>query len=194
MAPRPSLFILLALGLATLAADAATVTRDDLTPRQQLAAERAEINSRHEREQAACTERFASNACRDAARQRQRQALAQVQARQQALDEESRRSRALQRQSGIDRKQAEVERRSSLAPQAEADTLPLSAPRAASRRARSSSSNAAGKAAQRAEAARKRQQEIDADQARIKARIEKRAAQGRNPAPLPPVPGASAPT
>ena len=191
MLPRPLLFILLAFALATRAAAAAG---DAPTPRQQLAAERAEINSRHEREVAACAERFASNACRDAARQRQRQALAQVQARQQALDEASRRDRATQRQAGIERKQAEVERRSSLAPQAEAEALPLPVPRAASRPARSSSSNAAAKAAQRAEAARKRQQEIEADQARIKARIEKRAAQGRNPAPLPPVPGASAPT
>lgn len=189
MAPPLSLLILLALGAGSVAA-----ADDGATQKQQLAAERAAINSRYERDQAACADRFASNACRDAARQRQRQALADVQARQLEIDQETRRRRAVQRQAEIGRKQAEVERRSSLVPPADAAVVPPAPPRAASRPLRSASSPAAAKAAQRAEAARKRQQAIEADQARIDARVAKRKAQGKNPPPLPPAPGASAPT
>jgi hypothetical protein len=183
------LLIVLALG-----ASPALAAEDNAAQKQQLAAERAAINSRHDRELAACAERFASNACRDAARQRQRQALADVQSRQLEIDQETRRRRATQRQAEIGRKQAEVESRSLLAPPADAAVVPLAPSRAASRPTRGASSAAAAKAAQRAEAARKRQQEIEADQARIEARVAKRKAQGKSPPPLPPAPGASGPT
>lgn len=191
-----------ATGLLLLALLAGSAhAQDDAAARQRRIDEaRAAADARFEAESAACRQRFAVNACLDDARQRRRQALAAVQAEQRALDEAGRRERAADRRAEVARKQAEVARRtaaptpaaSAASAGSAAETPSASRPRAATS-PRAEASDAAAKAAARAEAARKRQEQIKADQARIQARIDKRAAQGKQPLPLPPVPGASMP-
>lgn len=182
---------------ALLAAGAQAQQDNAAQPLQRrLDAARAAADARFESESAACRQRFAVNACIDTARQRRRQAVVSLQAEQRALDEADRRQRAADRQAEVTRKQAEVARRdaaSAPAPAASAADAPIGPRPRAAASPRADASDAAAKAAVRAEAARQRQAEIQADQARIQARMAKRAAQGKQPLPLPPVPGASAP-
>jgi len=164
---------------------------------RRIATERAAVDARFAAESSACRQGFAVTACLDDARRRHRQAVAALQAELRALDEAKRRRKADERQAAVARKQAEVARR--LASAASVPTV-ASAPSAAASRpppavapARAAASEAAARAAARAEAARRLQAEIKADQARIRDRIDKRAAQGKQPLPLPPAPAASAP-
>lgn len=183
--------------LLVLVAGGAPAQDDAADPRRHIAAERKAADARYESEAAACRQGFAVNACLDDARRRHRQAVAALQARQRTFEEARRRQRADERQAEVARKQAEVARRaaapaSAPAPKAGAAAA-ASAPRPrAAASARDASPDAAAKAAARAQAARKLQAEIKADQARIQARTAKRAAQGKQPSPLPPAPGASA--
>lgn len=175
--------------------------QDDLTQRQaHIAAERAALAARAEREATDCRQRFAVTPCLDEVRRRQRQAQAALDAEQRAIDEARRARRLADRQAAVERKQAEVARRlaasaatvgSAAAPAAAAASVPPVAP-APQRRA---PSDAAAKAAARAEAARRLQAEIQADQARIRDRQARRAASGKpvHPLPAPPAGPASDP-
>lgn len=191
---RVAILVSMLWSLAACGSMATTAAAADAS-RQDLARQRAEIQARHEHELAACAGRFDLNACQGEARSRQRQALADVQARQQRLDEARRSEKSLQRQAEVARKQAEVDRRNSLAPpQDPPSPAPKPPPVPPKREARAASSSSAAKAAERAAAAQKRRQEIEADQARIDARVARRAGSGKKVMPLPPAPGASGPT
>lgn len=173
---------------------AAAPAQDDMAQRQaRIAAERAALADRAEREAAECRQRFAVTPCLDEVRRRQRQAQASLDAEQRTIDEARRAQRLAERQAEVDRKQAEVARRAATPASAAA---PPSAP--ASRQPvepvppRKAPSDAAAKAAARAEAARQLQAEIQADQARIRERQARRAASGKPVHPLPAPPGGAA--
>ncbi len=183
--------------LLALVATGANALADDASLRQQIAAERAAIDTRFERDQAECGQRFALNACLDDARLRRRQAMATLQARQLEIDTRQRVQRAAERQRELERKSQQLNARqaaTATAPQPEqasAGQGPSTA-QAPAIHQRSQAVAARAKASERATAARKLQADIKADQARIAARIAKRSAQGQVPAPLPALPAASA--
>lgn len=197
--------VLLACGLALLLAMAGA--RADVDAAPPAAHERQDIESRFNRERQACAQRFTVNDCVDAARSRERSALADLQRRQQAAATQQRAQRAGEHLREVQRKQAEVQARqgadatpaapatASAATAARAFTAPAApvirprvAPAAADR-----AQSAASQAARRAAAARQLQQTIKADQARIDGRLARRAAQGKTVPPLPPGPAASLP-
>lgn len=181
--------------LAVFGLAAAAQPADDGVLRQQLAAQRQEIDARFQREQAECRQRFAVNACLDQARAHQRKSLSDHRAREHALDERQREKRASGRQQAIERRQqAVLERSAAPEPRASAAQAEPATPRPLRGRDRASAAaEAQAKAAERAAAARKLQAAIQADQERIKARQAHRAAQGRKAEPLPPPPAPSAP-
>ena len=93
-------------GLAALPAPAAGEASD----RERLAQERRAIERRYDERDAQCRERFAVTSCVDEARRERRDALADVTARQIALDDAERQRRAQARRERIERK---TERRAS---------------------------------------------------------------------------------
>jgi colicin import membrane protein len=163
---------------------------DETGARQQLAAEGRALDARYEREQADCRQRFALNACLDEARAKHRRDQAALKARQRALDESLRQQRAAERQSDIDRRQQAVQSRLA-APEATAPSRSTPArtapavPRDSEVRRSQAAAAARAKAEERAEAARRLQASIQADQARIRERQAKREAQGRKAQALP---------
>lgn len=185
--------------------------------RQSIEAERKRIEATYAAELARCEQRFAVTACVDDARQRRRVALAGPRARELALDDAERRSRAAARRQAVQDKrrraaQAPVAPRFelSLPPAAASQAAAAPASATAEARAASAPTNAAATAAapavaasavqhsaaaraaagQRARAAQERQSKIQAEQARIAARQAERARAGKPAAPLP-VPAAS---
>ena len=186
-----------AAGLALLTSIGA-LAQDDMTQRQaRIAAERAALAERIEWEAADCRQRFAVTPCLDEVRRRQRQVQAGLDAEQRTIDEAQRARRVAERQAEVDRKQAEVARRAAPpAATAASAAAPPNAP--ASRKPadpsppRKAPSDAAVKAAARAEAARQLQAEIQAGQARIRERQTRRAASGKPVHPLPVPPGSAA--
>jgi len=180
-----------AAGLAV--AEAARVARE----RAAIVAERDRIEAQFATELAACSDRFAVTACQDDVRARRRVALDGPRARELALDDAERRSRAAARREAVVQKQRRAAERP--APAAAAAPAPASAPApaqpapslapqlpettSASRAAASAAAEAA--AAQRALAARQRQAAIKAEQARIAARQAERERRGKSAAPLP---------
>lgn len=187
--------------LAVVLTTAAAAPDDDTTLAHRLAAERRSIESRFEREQAACRQAFALNACIDEARARQRQALTAVQMQQRELAERQRLRRAAERQAVVQKRQASVSGRTEPDPSAALSPASAVASRPEirqdrqpdSRRERATGEAAAqARAAQRAAAARKLQADIQADQERIQKRLERRRTQGKPAVPLPTPPSASA--
>ncbi|MBK7062627.1 MAG: hypothetical protein IPI03_19685 [Rubrivivax sp.] len=190
--------VLLACGLALLLAMAGA--RADVDAAPPAAHERQDIQSRFNRERQACAQRFTVNDCVDAARSRERSALADLQRRQQAAATQQRAQRAGEHQREVQARQVAdatpaAPATASAATAARAFTAPAApvirprvAPAAADR-----AQSAASQAARRAAAARQLQQTIKADQARIDGRLARRAAQGKTVPPLPPGPAASLP-
>lgn len=176
----------------------AVVAAADTAGLELLPAQRQAIADRFEREQATCRQRFAVNACLDAAQARHRQALKDVQARQEAANLQQRKGRAAARQAEIDRKDKLLADRPPAPPDARrvdlrrVDAAALPGQASVVRPTPAPLSNAGAdraaarvKAAERAEAAKRMQAEIRADQARIQERLARRAAQGKKSAPLP---------
>ncbi len=79
---------------------------DAAAQRQGIEAERKRIESTYAVELARCNERFAVTACVDDVRQRRRAALAAPRARELALDDAERRSRAAARRQAVKEKQS----------------------------------------------------------------------------------------
>lgn len=172
--------------------------QDDLAQRHaRIAAERAALAERVEREAAECRQRFAVTPCLDEVRRRQRQAQAGLDGEQREIDDARRARRMAERQAEVDRKQSEVARRVATPSAAAASAAAPPTETASGKPAdpappRKAPSDAAAKAAARAEAARRLQAEIQADQARIRERQAKRAASGKQVQPLPAPPQGAA--
>jgi colicin import membrane protein len=171
----------------------AAAQADEAVERQQLAAQRQQIDSRFKQDQAECGQRFASTACINDARARNRLALSGLRARQQALDERQRLRKATDRQLAIEQRQQRLqglpaaEDKRVVAVARAASAAVSSAQQDQQHRARREAQAAAAraKAAQRAAAAQQQQAKIRADQDRIKARQAKRAADGKATLALP---------
>lgn len=189
----PALIPLLA---ATLAAAPAAWAQP--ATRAEVNAQRAAIEQRFAREQAECEQRFAVSACLEDLRQRRREALAPLVAREHELAAQERRERAAaQAQRVKEREQAAAQdpaqTRERLVP-----AVPASAP---SHPARARSPEQAARARQQAErqaeaeAARRREQARERE-LRQQQRLADHAARQKNrtkpPAAPLPVPGASA--
>lgn len=90
--------LLLALTLALLSPRPARAHEGEVSPqaldRAGLAAARARIDARHREAVQACAQRFAVNACEQAAKQERTQALAPLITREQVLDAQERQARA----------------------------------------------------------------------------------------------------
>jgi hypothetical protein len=89
--------------LAALVALPALAARDD-SERERLAQERRAIERRYDEQDVQCRERFAVTSCLDESRRERRDALADVTARQIALDDAERQRRAQARRERIERK------------------------------------------------------------------------------------------
>ncbi len=181
--------------MALAAAPATQAVQAAHEQQAQIAAERAAIKARFDHERAGCTKRFAVNACLDDATQRERRELAPLRAREQTLDAEQRQQRSAERQAALAERQAlrgaSAAQRSARGEAAASAAGAAKPSRPPGQGHESRANDAAAKAAERAAAARKMQDDIRADQARIDARLAKRAAQGKKVPPLPAV--ASAP-
>ena len=102
---RRCLAAALAAAFAGLAL-AAPVRADESSERERLAEEKRAVERRFAAEEVACRERFTVSACLEEVRRAKRKALADVDARQIALDDAERQRRAQARQARIERKQA----------------------------------------------------------------------------------------
>lgn len=176
----------LGLGLAPVAPLAAgpAAAADE---RAALAQQRRQLEAVFAAEEAACSRRFAVNACVEDVRQRRREALDPLRERELALAEAERRERAAQRRLALGERQ-----RASAAPAA-----PASVPARGARASAPPASHAARgldeagarrreeQAAERAAAAERRRQGARATQERIERRLHERSAAGKVDAPLP---------
>jgi colicin import membrane protein len=167
--------------------------------RAAIAAERAAVQQRFVAEERDCQGRFAVNACVEDARQRRREALAQLRERELKLDQAERQRRAAERREAVAAKQAAARARpptaaASAAPPQLRVREPLLPASGAARPSRSGPdrNEQAAAAAERARASEARRQDIQAAQERVKRREAERAARGKDNAPLP-LPAASAP-
>lgn len=201
MAKRLRLLLAACLALATADGHAAGDAAAREQARGRIQAERTRIETQFNAELAACQQRFVVTACADEARLRRREALAKPRAEGLALDDIERRERAVARRELVQAKQREASARVAPASPASAPSAPSARVRPAPPPAAAASSvhhhrgaaaaSAAEAAAQeRSQAARDRQAEIAATQARIRARQAERLREGKVAAPLP-VPAAS---
>jgi len=165
--------------------------------RARIKDERSRIETQFNAEMAACRQRFVVTACVDDARQRRRDALTAPRAEELTLDDLERRERAAVRREVIQAKQREAASRAAapLAASAPGERVrpgPSAATSAPAQRADpgAAASAAQASARQRANAARERQAQIEATQARIRERQAERLREGKVAAPLP-VPAAS---
>ena len=165
--------------------------------RARIKDERSRIETQFNAEMAACRQRFVVTACVDDARQRRRDALTAPRAEELTLDDLERRERAAVRREVIQAKQREAASRAAapLAASAPGERVrpgPSAATSAPAQRANpgAAASAAQASARQRANAARERQVQIEATQARIRERQAERLREGKVAAPLP-VPAAS---
>ncbi len=175
-----------ALALATGSLLAA---EDAASERKRVAGERAVVEQRFKAEQTECAQRFAVNACMDAARQSRREALSPLRQQELLLSDAERKQRAAERAKAIERNRVEADARA-LAPAPMASAVrvrPSLAPASAPPRDRAASAPrpAADKAAERASETARRRQEADVGRERIRSRLDKRAAEGKKVAPLP---------
>jgi colicin import membrane protein len=190
---KPPVLILL---LAAMAASAQPATRSE------VAAQRAAVEQRFEREKAECEQRFSVSSCLDDVRQRRRDALAPLVKREHELAAEERRARAAaQAQRVHDREvtasQDEGQRRERAvlapAPAAPASRAPRTPralnPEAAEQARRQAVQEAEAEAAKRREQAQERQQRQRQLVAEHEAKEKKRTKPVAAPLPLP---GASA--
>lgn len=169
--------------------------------RERLAAERAEIESAYVARERECAQRFFVTDCIEAARTRRREALDRLGTREATLDDAERARRAAARQQRIDAKTAQQAR--DRQERASAPLMPFEPASAALRVPRKPPPAAPAPvdpAQRRVEEQRSRsehearQQQIEARQQAAAKRQAQRASSGKRPAaPLPPVPGASAP-
>ncbi len=187
--------------LALLAAAAASAPAPTLSP-VEVAAQRATIEQRFERERQACAARFAVTPCLDEVRERRHAALMPLVRQEQALAAEERRARAAaQRQRVSERElaaaQDEGQRRQRLLVDAPAKppALPASPvirardPQDAERQQIRAATQAEAQAAERRERAQARQQRV---RERVTAQQSKQDGRTKPPAAPLPLPGASA--
>jgi hypothetical protein len=168
-----------------------------VSERERLAAERQGLVDRFEAEERACRERFVVTACVDELRVRRRAALEPLRARELALDDAERQQRARDRQAA---RAARPQPASAAAarPAVEADNPSLRTPPAVTATVRepepprtsSGQTSRALQAAERARAAVKRAEMLDATQAGMARRNAERTATGKAGAALP-VPAAA---
>lgn len=184
-----SLFILLA---AVAAAGPQPATRAE------VAAQRTAIEQRFAKEKAECQERFTVSACVDEARERRREALAPLVAREHELAAEERKSRAAAqmqrvRERDLGASQDEAQRRERLViapPRAAASAPAAHAPRAvspaeAARARQQADEKAEADAAQRREQAQERRQRVQQRIAEREAKEKTRTKPLAKPLPLP---------
>ena len=126
MTRRP--IVLFAVALAALLGPPARAA-GDASERDRLAQERRDIERRYDQQDAECRQHFVVTSCVEEARRARRDALADVTARQIALDDAERQRRAQARRERIERK---AERRAAEAPAGKASAagpaVPASAP------------------------------------------------------------------
>ena len=195
--------VLLSLGMAGARATAA-----DIPPatRAEVAAQRAALEAKFERESTECQQRFAVSACLEDLRQRRHDALAPLVRREHELAAEERRERAAaqvqrvrERELAAAQDEGQRRQRSVVAPPPPAPVVPAShpvrgrSPEAAEAARRAAERQSEVEAARRREQARLRelrqQERIAAHEARQKKRTKPAAA----PLPLPAASTASAP-
>jgi colicin import membrane protein len=186
--------------LALLLAGSATVLAQPAT-RAEVQAQRAAIEQRFAREQAECEQRFVVSTCTEALRQRRREALAPLVAREHELAAEERRGRAAaQAQRVQERGQAAVqeegqhrERLVPAAPVTPASHPPRArSPEEATRAQRQAALGAESEAAKRREQARERAQRQRERITEHEARQQRRSKPPAAPLPMPGVAPASA--
>ncbi len=183
------LFRLCASMALVLAAGDLMAAVDGAGERKRIASERAAVEQRFKADQVECAQRFAVNACMDAARQSRREALSPLRQQELLLSDAERKQRAADRAKAIERNRVEADARA-LAPAPMASAVRIRSalpPASAPPRERSASGprQGADKAAERAAETDRRRQEAEADRERIRIRVEKRAAEGKKVAPLP---------
>jgi colicin import membrane protein len=192
--------------LALLAAAAASAPAPVFSPAE-LAAQRAAIEQRFERERQACEARFAVTPCLDEVRERRQAALQPLVRQEQALAAEQRLARAAaQRQRVSERELAAAQDEGQRRQRLIADAPPRSAssaasavlaspvirardPQAAEQRQRLAASQAEAQAAERRERAQERQQRVRERVAAQQSQQDTRAKPAAAPLPRP---GASA--
>lgn len=170
--------------------------------RAEVAAQRAAVEQRFEREKAECEERFAVSPCLEDVRQRRQAALAPLVRHEHELAAEERRARALAQTQRVKERelaaaQEEGQRRQQLlaAPPAEPPAVPASHvtrarnPEAAARERDKAASQAQAQAAERRDRAQQRQERM---RERVTENESRQKHRGKPPAAPLPVPGASA--
>ena len=162
--------------------------------RSSIQADRQRLEAQFDAEQATCRERFVVTACVDDVRLRRRAALAVPRARELALDDSERQSRAQARRQAVREKQLRAAEASARAPVVAASVVQRPARAAPASVARAASAapahDAAAEAARHVEASQGRRERATKTQQRIDGRQAERARKGQVPAPLPlPLPG-----
>ena len=186
---RPLLYVALCLASGLARAEPAD-------ERTRLAAERQAVTQRFDREEQACTQKFATTGCLADVRARRRDALAPLRERELSLADQDRQQRAQQRRRALAANQQAAAERPAQSPAPVLKLRQASPPADPAFAAPTHRSDDQGareaEAALRAQASARRQADIEAGKKRVADRVAARASEGKPVQPLPPLPAAPA--